>query len=107
MKHDLIHIQGKPYVIVPLHEYRMMAGQTAATQSEELPDEILDQLFAKQDHPVKILREYRGFTQQELANDAGLSRPYLTEIETGKKAGSVKALRAISEALDVDASFLI
>ena len=107
MKHDLIHIQGKPYVIVPLHEYRMMAGQTGALQNEELPDDLLDELFAKQDHPVKILREYRGYTQQELANDAGISRPYLTEIETGKKAGSIKALRSLSAALNVDASLLI
>ncbi len=107
MKHDLIHIQGKPYALVPLHEYRMMASQSISAEPSDIPDDVLDRIFARQDHPVKILREYRGYTQQQLANDASLSRPYLTEIETGKKNGSLKALRAISSALNVDASLLV
>lgn len=98
MKYDLLHIQGKPYVLVPLHDYRDLTNAGADT---ELPNEILDQLSARQDHPIKIIRKYRQMTQADLAKDSGISRPYLTEIETGKKDGSLRAMKAIAGALDV------
>jgi len=107
MKHDLLHIQGKPYVLVPLHEYRLMSGNAAQSEPAALPDELLDRLHARQEHPVRILREYRGLTQMDLAAMAGLSRPYLTEIETGRKNGSVQAIKSLSQALEVPASLLI
>jgi len=40
-------------------------------------------------------------TQDDLANACGLSRPYLTELETGRKEGSIKSLKAIAQALNV------
>lgn len=103
MRYDLLHIQGKPYVLVPLHDYRMMQDHS---KENGLPDEILDQIAARQEHPLKILRMHRGLTQAELAKSSGISRPYLTEIETGKKDGSMRALRALAEALDVSPGLL-
>lgn len=107
MNHDLLHIQGKPYVLLPLHEYRMMTNATMADQGDDLPEDILDAIAARQQSPVKILRKYRGLTQEELAAAADLSRPYLTEIETGKKNGSVRVLSRIAEVLDVPAGLLL
>lgn len=104
MKYDLLHIQGKPYVLVPLHDYRMMSG--SAAEDTALPDDILDELAAGQDSPIRILRKHRGFTQADLAKKAGLSRPYLTEMETGKKNGSLKALRNIAGVLGVNVAHL-
>lgn len=98
MKYDLLHIQGKPYVLLPLHDYREL---TNSSNESPLPDEILNALAARQDHPVKIIRNFRGLTQSELAQKSGISRPYLTEIETGKKDGSLRAMKAIAQALDV------
>ncbi len=103
MKYDLLHIQGKPYVLVPLHDYREMSS---AGSNSNLPDEVLDQISARQDHPVKIIRKYREMTQSELAEKSGISRPYLTEIETGKKDGSMRALKALAGALDVNVADL-
>ncbi len=100
MKYDLLHIQGKPYVLVPLHDFREMTGSHEAG----LPGEVLDALAARQEHPVKILRKHRGMTQGALAKKAGISRPYLTEIEIGKKEGSIRALRSLAEALGVQIS---
>lgn len=104
MKYDLLHIQGKPYVLVPLHDYRALTGEGVDTR--KLPADILDKLAARQQHPVKILREFRGMTQAELAQDAGISRPYLTEIETGKKDGSIRAMKALAKALSVTTGVL-
>lgn len=104
MKYDLLHIQGKPYVLVPLHDYRAMTGSGAA--ESDLPENLLDELAAKQRHPVRILRKHRKMTQAELADKAGISRPYLTEIETGKKDGSLRAIKALAEAMDVPVGVL-
>ncbi len=98
MKYDLLHIQGQPYVLVPLHDYRAMVSSGG---NDELPSDILDAITARQDNPIKILRKYRGMTQADLAEAADISRPYLTEIETGKKDGSIRAMRSLAEALSV------
>lgn len=98
MKYDLLHIQGKPYVLVPLHDYRDLTG---GGEGSDLPDDVLDRLSAGQDHPIKIIRKFRKMTQADLSEASGISRPYLTEIETRKKDGSLRAMKAIAGALDV------
>jgi transcriptional regulator with XRE-family HTH domain len=40
-------------------------------------------------------------TQQELAERAGISKPYLSQIETGKRQGTVETLSAIARSLGV------
>ncbi len=104
-QHDLLHIQGKPYMLVPLHEYRHMTAGGGSVS--DLPPEIMDMLAARHGNPVKILRTHRGLTQEALSQASGLSRPYLTEIETGKKEGSIAAIKAIAAALDVPAGYLL
>lgn len=103
---DLIHIDGKPFVLVPMHEYRRLisGGNVAAS---DLPGDILDQIALGQTHPVKILRKFRGMTQLDLAQAAGLSRPYLTEIETGKKPGSIAALQSLARILHVGLDLIV
>jgi len=103
MKYDLLHIQGKPYVLVPLHDYRAMVS---GGKNKSLPDDILDALTAREESPVKIMRKHRGLTQAELAKKAGISRPYLTEIETGKKDGSIRAMKSLAEVLGVSVGVL-
>jgi len=107
MDHDLLHIQGKPYVLVPLHQYRMLSGQSEEREEGNLPQEVLDAIYIGEHSPIKIIRKHRGMTQSDLAHVSGLSRPYLTEIETGKKDGSVNAIRAIAEALHVNTGLLV
>lgn len=81
-------------------EARIAAGEE--TYPAELVDAILDGA-----HPVAAFRKWRGLTALDLAQKANLSRPYITEIETGRKDGSVKALKAIADALDVDLDDLV
>ena len=47
------------------------------------------------------------FLLNELAKSSGISRPYLTEIETGKKDGSLRAIKALANALNVDMGVLV
>lgn len=41
-------------------------------------------------------------TVSDLATVAGISQPYLSEIESGEKTGSVDVLKRIAAALKVD-----
>lgn len=52
-------------------------------------------------NPIKVWREYRDLTQQQLADTAGISKPYLSQIETGKCKGTTEILSAIAKTLDV------
>ncbi len=49
--------------------------------------------------PVKVWREQRGLTQETLAAKAGISTAYLCQIETRKRVGALKTLRALADAL--------
>jgi transcriptional regulator with XRE-family HTH domain len=40
-------------------------------------------------------------TQQDLADKAGISKSYLSQIESGKRQGTVETLSAIARSLEV------
>lgn len=103
MNYDIIHIAGKPHVLVPIHDYTALKN---AGSNINLPDDVLQLISLEQDNAIKIIRKYRGMTQSDLAAASGISRPYLTEIETGKKDGSIRALKSIAGALDVSLELL-
>ena len=50
---------------------------------------------------IKVLRTSRGLERRQLAEQTGLSYPYLSEIENGKKQPSSKVLLQLAEALEV------
>ncbi|WP_407268628.1 helix-turn-helix domain-containing protein [Radiobacillus sp. PE A8.2] len=50
---------------------------------------------------LKFYRLSKGFTQEELAERAGFTRSYYTEIETGKRNVSIVNLCRLSSALNV------
>lgn len=51
------------------------------------------------EQPVKVWREQRGLTQEVLAEKAGINKAYLCQIETRKRVGALKTLKAIADAL--------
>lgn len=83
-------------------EARDIAAYDAAMarNEESFPSEIADRLIVRE-NPIKVFREYRGLTQRQLAEVAGTTAPYVSQIETGRRVGSVKLLHRLAEALDV------
>lgn len=59
----------------------------------------LRQLFATN---LRRLRHAKGWSQDELALEAEMSRSYLSQIEKGKFYVSLKVLGRLAEALNVD-----
>lgn len=59
------------------------------------------------EHPLRLWREQRGLTLSALAAQAGVGPSYLSEIESGRKPGSIAAFRKLAEALDLSVDDLV
>ena len=70
-----------------------------------LPEAVWDRLEARES-PVRVLREFRSMTQKELAEAAGISQSYLSEIERGAREGTLSTIKAIAKALAVPLTVL-
>lgn len=90
------------YVVIEKAVYDELTG----ANDETFPSEFVDKLFDT-DNKIGVWREYRGITMTELANAAGVSQSYISDIENGKKDGSIKVIKAIAEALDADIELII
>lgn len=58
-------------------------------------------------NPIRVWREYRALTQQQLAEKAGLSKPYLSQLESGKRNGTTEILKKLAQALSVGLEELV
>lgn len=76
-----------------------------AAGEETFPSSVVEALLDDVP-PVRVFREYRGLRAGELADKAGISQGYLSEIEAGKKPGSLGVLKRIAAALDLELSDL-
>jgi len=64
----------------------------------------LRELFATN---LRRLRHEKGLSQDELAYDAGISRSYLAQLETGRYYASLKIIGRLADVLGIDpAEFL-
>lgn len=80
---------------------RLAKAEDALRGGERIPAAIVDRL-ADGESPVRVWREHRGLSLRALAERASLSPALLSEIENGKKEGSIKTLVSLARALDVD-----
>jgi DNA-binding XRE family transcriptional regulator/PHD/YefM family antitoxin component YafN of YafNO toxin-antitoxin module len=81
-------------------------AKLAAGEEDRIPAEFVDRLIDGE-NPVRVWREVRGLSAKELAAAAGISAAYISEIETGKKEGSISVLKAISKILRIDLDDLV
>jgi DNA-binding XRE family transcriptional regulator len=113
MKTEIIKRNGKPFVVVPLKDYEHLLHNAEmfddiraydaakAKKEESFPAAVAERLAAGE-HPIRVFRNYRELTQQALAKKIKIARPYLAEIESGRKQGSVDVLKSIAKALKIE-----
>lgn len=82
-------------------QIREVEARVAAGEDEYLPIEVTRRLMAGE-VPVRVWREHRGLSGRALADRAGISPAYLSQIETGRKPGSFDAMARLARALDVE-----
>ena len=78
------------------------AAKAALVRGDEelVPGELVDALLDGE-NPIKVWRTYRSMTRRQLAEQVGISVPYLAQLETNKRHGSLEILAAIARALNV------
>ena len=57
--------------------------------------------------PLRAWREHRELSLQALAGAAGVSKPYVSQIESGKRTGTAATLKKLATALNMPADLLI
>lgn len=72
----------------------------ASGEEELVPASVADRLLAGES-PVRVWRDHRGLAGKALAAQAGISAPYLAQIEAGQRDPSLSVLKALAAALGV------
>lgn len=110
--------KGETLVVLPLEEYERLVDDAdialadgvrrnvAEGLDEMIPADIVNRLLDSES-PVRVWRDHRKLSAQALAERAGISAAYLSEIERGHKEGSVAVLKRLAEALSVDLDDLV
>ena len=119
-KLQTITLGGKEYAVVSRAEYEALRNavdedvmdaaiirRVLENPDQELVPFELVKRIAGGEHPVRVWRDYRGMKAGELAAAAGIAASYLSDIENGKKPGSVKAVKRIADALNITVDDLI
>lgn len=70
----------------------------AAGEEEFIPAEYVNRVLDGENR-VAVWREFRGLTSKQLADAAGISQAYLSQIEGGKREGSIGTMKRIADAL--------
>ena len=83
-----------------LQDIRDYEAAKKAMESEEelIPSDVVNAILTGE-RPIKVWRKYRGFTQQQLSSMAGITKAYLSQIETGKRTGTTDVLTKIAKSL--------
>ena len=83
-----------------IRDYDAVKAAIERGEQEVLPSELTYAILDGE-NPIKVWREYRGLTQQQLAEATGISTPYLSQIEKNRRTGTKEVLMAIARALKV------
>jgi DNA-binding XRE family transcriptional regulator len=115
---------GEELAVLPKSEYERLAALATdedvgtarlvrkaraaveAGQEVLLPKAVVGRLAAG-DNPIRVLREWRDMTQAELAHRVGIRQGYLSDLESGKRKGTVILHQKFARALGVPIDLLL
>jgi len=114
MNVQIIEREGQPeWAVIPYATYLRLTedaemlqdirdydkAKKAIEDGEEIVPSEVTYAILDGENPIRVWREHRGFTQRQLAEIAGISTFYLSQIESGKRKGSTDVLTAIAKSL--------
>ena len=122
MEAQVLQLNGMKYAILPYDAYEKMveiledardiadareiASRIARGEGEYFPSEVVNAIL-NGENKIKVFREYRGLTQEALAEKINKSVAMIRKLENGSSDGSISTIKAISDALKVDVEMLI
>jgi DNA-binding XRE family transcriptional regulator len=123
MNVQVIEKEGRPeWAVLPYAEYQRLLerledlqdaldadrilARVARGEDELVPAEVVERLL-QGEPPLRVWREHRGWTQQQLASAAGVTQSMVTMIETGRRKGQADTLKRLAAALRIDLDDLV
>ncbi len=117
MSVQIIEQNGQPeWAVIPYEAYLQLVEQAEMLQDirdydavkaaleqgdeELIPGQVVYAILDGE-NPIRVWREYRGLSQQELAERVNISVPYLSQLETRKRKGSLEVLKVIAKTLSI------
>jgi DNA-binding XRE family transcriptional regulator len=102
----LVRLMGDAEMLADVRAYDAAKGRFERGEDELIPFEIIERRL-RGESTVKIWREYRGLTQEDLAKRSEVSRAMVAAIETGRKKGGVNTVKKLAMALKADLDNLV
>jgi DNA-binding Xre family transcriptional regulator len=123
MSHQIIvRAGGERFVVVPEAEYGRLVEAAemardvaladesrrkfASGEDELLPIEMVERMLAGE-NLIRVWRTHRGMSVRALAEKAAIAQAYLSQIETGRRTGTIETMKRIADALNVMVDDLI
>ncbi|MGI8705838.1 MAG: helix-turn-helix domain-containing protein [Sphingomicrobium sp.] len=118
---QFIEINGAAMAVIPADEYEALSGSAedrddllAAEAAERrrsageeyIPVAVVDRLLDGE-NPLRVWREYRNLKLKQLAAMVGCGTSNLSELERGRKDGSIALWRKLAAVLDVSLDDLL
>ena len=110
--------KGVPvFAVVPWSDYErlrsdgsedaaLIAAGNAARGEERFPAAVAKRLV-KGEPPLKVIREWRGLTQQELSNKSDVANQYISQLERGVRNMGRAVAKKLAPALGVSMDVLL
>lgn len=89
-----------------LKAVRVFKARMKRGEEELLPSAMVDAILNGENR-IRVWREHRGLSATALAKSAGIAAAYLSQIETGKRDGTIETYRKLADALRVSLDDLI
>jgi predicted transcriptional regulator len=103
---EYLNLVEKAEMLLDIQDFDQAMGEIEKKSVELIP---LDTAYAliEGGNPIKTWREYRGLSQNELAQKSEISIPYLSQLEGNKRKGSLKVIAKLANALQISVDDLL
>ena len=123
MSVQILEREGRPaFVVMPIEEYQrllealedahdvvaieMFHRRLISGEEETLPIRVVDRILSGE-NALRVVREHRKLTLQQLADACGVTNSHISQIENGKRSMSTKVLKKLAEVLRIDVELLL
>jgi DNA-binding XRE family transcriptional regulator len=95
---DYLQLVEDSELLQDIQDYDSAKAALERGDDELIPSEVVHAILDGE-NPIRVWREYRRMSQRETAEQAGISVPYLSQLETNRRKGSLDVLSAIAKVL--------
>ena len=94
-----LQLVEKAEMLQDVQDYDASRASLAHGNEMLVPSEVLHAILDG-GNPIRIWREYRGLSQQALAENAGISISYLSQLESNERIAPPDVLSALATVLE-------